>query len=105
VIQPSGNAVLLDKNDACGVILLRGEIDMGCVDTVVDTAASALSSPAVRWLVLDLAEVTFIDSSGIGALVKIRQMVTDSGRSVILRDPSRQAAAVLELTSVARLFK
>ena len=52
--------------------------------------------------VLDLRELTFIDSSGLRALVMADQSVRgDGGRMIVVRGPAR-VNEVLEVTGVAR---
>src|SRR2546425_5657558 len=52
-------------------------------------------------LVLDLSDLTFIDSSGIRALIRTAERLEGRGR-VILRSPNRQVQVVLSLVGVAK---
>jgi anti-anti-sigma regulatory factor len=45
-----------------------------------------------------------MDSSGIGALVKVYRTTQRSGRSATLLNPSHAAAAVVRLSAVDQLF-
>ena len=94
----------VNEDDAFGELLLRGEFDFSAARGVLDTAASALSGDSMRRLVVDLTDVSFIDSSGIGALVNIYRMSRANGCLAVLRDPTPATAAVLKLTAVDRLF-
>jgi anti-anti-sigma factor len=94
----------VDEHDAEGELLLRGEFDYSATRGVIDTAKSALADDSVRRLVVDLTDVTFIDSSGIGALVNIYRMSRATGAMAVLRDPTPATAAILKLTSVDQLF-
>jgi anti-anti-sigma factor len=67
-------------------------------------AASLLSCGTIKRLVIDLAHVTFLDASGIGALVEVYRMTDEPGRRATLRNPSHAAAAVLKLTAIDQLF-
>jgi anti-sigma B factor antagonist len=96
---------VVDPDGARGVMFLRGEIDWAAADDLIAKAAFLLSYGALDRLVIDLAHVTFIDASGIGALVRVYRMSHDAGRRATLRHPSRVAAAVLTLTGTDRLFE
>lgn len=105
MIERFSIALRVNEDDALGELLLSGEFDFSATRGVLDTAASALSGDSVRRLVVDLTDVSFIDSSGVGALVNIYRMGLASGCSTELRDPTPATAAVLRLTAVDRLFE
>jgi anti-anti-sigma factor len=96
---------LVDPDGARGLIFLRGEIDIAAADDIITEAASLLSRGTIKRLVIDLAHVTFLDASGIGALVEVYRMTDNPGRTASLRDPSHAAAAVLKLTAIDQLFE
>lgn len=91
-------SVVLDEQDHS--IRLRGELDLAAADAVresVDRARAAQADPVV---VLDLADVTFLDSTGLRELVRPAVEST----TVVLRRPSPSVLKVLELAGVADLF-
>ena len=53
---------------------------------------------------IDLRDVEFADSSGIGALLVLNQLARDEGAELVLLDPSSQVRSVLELAAVIDLF-
>lgn len=55
-------------------------------------------------LVLDLQKVTFVDSTGLGALVSLRKMAGDHGEVAVagLQEPVR---ALFELTRLEKVFR
>ncbi|MFN2561634.1 MAG: STAS domain-containing protein [Jatrophihabitans sp.] len=55
------------------VVLPAGELDMAEVDAVRAMVGSALARPGIRSLALDVANVTFIDSSIIGAFLTLHR--------------------------------
>jgi anti-sigma B factor antagonist len=86
------------------VLSLTGEFDIAGAGEVVRHAQTLLGDGDVTDLVLDLAKVTFIDSTGIGALVAVRNLAVERSVSVHLREPQPAVAALLGLTAVDRLF-
>ena len=58
-------------------------------------------SPVV---VVDLDRVEFIDSSGLGALVRARRKAQEHGGDVVLAGADEQVREVLALTNLADLF-
>jgi anti-anti-sigma factor len=88
-----------------GAVLLtvEGVLDMATSDRLRAVAEKALREGA-RDLVLDLAGVGFIDSTGVGALVAVRNLAIDREAALTLRDPSRPARRILELSTLVDVF-
>ena len=55
-------------------------------------------------LVLDMSDVSFIDSSGLRTLIQARQMFPDDPRALTLREPQKSTTRLLELTGLADYF-
>lgn len=77
-----------------------GEVDR---DTAPDlrrrlTEAVGLAGSGV--VDVDLAQVTFMDSSGIGALIAGHRLATTTGATLRVRDAGPAVRTVLELTNV-----
>ncbi len=79
------------------VVTLAGELDLATGRGLADTLAD-IAGPTV---VVDLADVTFMDSSGIGALVRARQRISARGSSMIISRPQPRVAKTLEIMGLA----
>jgi anti-sigma B factor antagonist len=67
------------ETDAAGVTLVVvGDVDMDTAPQLV-AAVAALDSSSGLDLVIDLSQVDFLDSSGLGALVGAQKSVAQSG--------------------------
>lgn len=85
-------------------IEVRGEVDLVTAPQLLDTilaAALIQESPSVREVVLGFGEVTFLDSSGIAALLHARRRVEDHGQRMRLTNVSHIATKAIELAGVA----
>ena len=71
---------------------------------VRDAIRKALE-PRHRTLNLDLSTITFLDSSGLGALIALNKTLLASGGRVQLLNPSTVARQILELTRLHRVFE
>jgi anti-anti-sigma factor len=69
---------------------------MATVDAFLEGTVGALETPGD--IVLDLTKLTFIDSSGLQAVVALAQRVVDGG--VILRCPPPNVLRVLDILGV-----
>ena len=81
------------------VLHLQGELDMataGLLRRVLDEAMAE----DVTGLLLDLTDLTFVDSSGIGLFVSAARQAQVGGRSFTLRHPTPMVLKALRLTGV-----
>jgi anti-sigma B factor antagonist len=92
-----------ERKPNCVVIHVDGEIDYSTANQLHEEAASAVEA-GNRGLVLDLGNVTFCDSSGLGVLVGIWKAVhAIGGRLVLARVPQR-CRRLLNRTGLAKIF-
>src|SRR3954449_239617 len=95
---------LVIRDGADGDIIrmsLAGEFDLAAVPTVHAHAAGLLERDAVAGVLVDLAGVTFLDSSGIGELVRCRDLAGRAGKRLRVVGAQGQVAAVLDLSGMA----
>jgi anti-anti-sigma factor len=86
------------------VIVLSGEFDGQVGEPVMAMAAVYLDKAEVEQLVIDLQTVTFLDSSGITALLTIRNTALGMDKQLLLRRPGPPAARVLQLVGLDSVF-
>lgn len=93
------------KRSQVQVVQLRGPLRMGpAVDGLRQTMEEALGNGDTR-IVLNLAEVSMIDSSGIGLLVRFLASTKQRGGSIKLVQPNKFAVQTLRLVGVLNLFE
>lgn len=81
------------------VVAVRGEVDLETASVLGDHALEALRSVSPH-LVLDLAGVGFMDSTGLKVLLTIRRRAELSGGSFALAGASRSVRKILSLTGL-----
>ncbi len=69
-----------------------------------DAARAALSSQIIN-LDIDLSETSFLDSSGLGALIALHKTVATNQGLVRILQPTATAQQILELTRLHRVFE
>jgi stage II sporulation protein AA (anti-sigma F factor antagonist) len=77
-------------------VTLVGELDSGTAEHFARTVVELRTSGASQ-VVVDLSRVTFLDSSGINALVVSHDTAAAAGGSVIFAAPSEQTARLFDL--------
>ena len=84
---------------------MRGRITVGPEATALREAVAAAVSGGVRQLVLNLALVDFIDSTGLGAVVMSSTTMRKAGGTVKLLNLSRRNIELLVMTKLATVFE
>ena len=84
------------------VVRLAGELDLYTADAVREALVRALD-PAPERVVVDLADVTFIDSTALGVLIEARRRLPDVGR-FRLASPGLEVRRALEVSGLDRHF-
>jgi len=92
------------RNDV-NVIQLRGPLRLGEPVDGLRTACEEALAAGENKLVVTLADVPHIDSSGIGLLVKYMVSAKQRGGSLKLVNPSKFAVQILRLVGVLNLFE
>jgi anti-anti-sigma factor len=81
---------------------MSGEIDLAVSDEVVTTVRSCFSR--TEHVELDLTDVSFIDSSGLGALVLLRNEAIEQGKQLTLVNLSPATRRLLRITGLESTF-
>ena len=93
------------KRSQVDVMQLRGPLRMGpAVDNLRKAMEESLENGDSR-IVLNLAEVPMIDSSGIGLLVRFLASTKQRGGSIKLVQPNKFAIQTMKLVGILNLFE
>lgn len=99
----SGLVVIHAHTDAADVLSLVGELDMAGAPRFVSQAAEALRSGARR-LFVDLQGVSFVDSTGLAALLNVLRRATAAKASLVLVGTQPSVRGLLAQTRLEREF-
>lgn len=94
------------ENRAGGVTVLRpeGRLDLVTAPAFKQHVADVVKT-ASRRVIVDLNKVTFIDSSGLGALIGGLKSARQAGGDLRIARPGDQAKVILELTTLNKVLK
>ena len=90
-------------NERCSSVVLAGRLDARNAQTLKETLNQIIEG-GVTQLVVDLAQVPFIDSAGLAALVSALKSSRRAGGNVMLSGIQPQARTVFSLTMLDRVF-
>lgn len=91
------------KQDGTSVVRLENPRLDAVVADAVKTDVKELIDKGERFLIVDMAEVKFMDSSGLGALVGCLKMMGPGGQMEIV-NASPAVLKVLKLTRMNKVF-
>jgi anti-sigma B factor antagonist len=91
------------RDDGTGMVYLVGELDLSVVDQLEDQLRTALAR-ATKALKVDLTDVTYIDSSSVGVLMRTLAAATDEGKAMRVVNAHGVCRRVLEVAGVAEVL-
>jgi anti-sigma B factor antagonist len=84
------------------VVSVSGELDFGTIAGFLDVIQPLAG--AGRPVVLDLADLAFCDSSGLGAFVRLHKLSQDAGGALYLARLRPQLESTITVTMLHRLL-
>ena len=93
-----------DVRTDLAIIRVVGRLNMVTAPRLRDLVTEAVASGRSR-LVVDLAAVEFMDSSGLGALIGALKTTRQAGGDLRIAAAGEQVSMVLQLSNVDRILK
>jgi anti-sigma B factor antagonist len=97
-MMPTDFSIEIDRHGDHAVLVIAGELDLRTRDQLSDLAMRTLHD--AETVIADLARVTFVDSSGLSALVAARQEATRLERQFRVRSAQGPVARLLEISGL-----
>jgi anti-sigma B factor antagonist len=91
-------------DDGTATVTLRGEIDFANADEVAQAIRDAVAEWAPPVVRVDLKDATFIDSTGLGALIEGYRAATEVDCRFVVTNPTTGFRRVLTVTGLCELF-
>ena len=96
----------MTTNIAGTTLRVSGLVELNAVNaaTFRDETRAALT-PAIGVLEIELSTTSFVDSSGLGALIALHKTMVTRGGSVRILKPTPKVLQILELTRLHRVLE
>jgi len=95
-----GFSVSVESRETVTTLTLVGELDLAA-RTELDGPVGRLVSAGERQLRIDLAAVTFCDSTGLSTLIRAKRVAAEAGCSLYVVGATGTVADILEMTHLA----
>jgi anti-sigma B factor antagonist len=95
-VEPSRTSV--------AIVRLEGRLDLVSAGPAKQSMVEAIEG-GQRRLVLDMAHVDFVDSSGLGAIVGVLKAARQAGGDLRIAGATSQLLSILELTMLDRVLR
>jgi anti-sigma B factor antagonist len=91
------------QTDGAAMVCLSGELDIATAPRLREELIWLVNS-GIRAVTVDLARLTFIDSTGLSVLVMAMKRFRREGGDLALRSPNPTALRVFEVTGLTKVF-
>lgn len=93
------------REGATVVVALSGELDLATAPRLRSCLAPMVTAAtAPQELVLDLSDLSFLDASGISALLTVQRALAARGGRLCLRSPSRLVRRIVQVLDLDGLL-
>jgi len=93
------------QNGGVSILDVSGKITLGDGSVVIREAVKKLVADGTKNIVLNLGDVTYIDSSGIGELVSAFTSVSNNGGNLKLLNLTKRVQDLLQITKLYTVFE
>lgn len=94
-----------DKKDNILIVTLSGELDHNSAEEVRVKIDDRIDRDNIGKVILNFSGVTFMDSSGIGAVLGRYKKLSNKGGKLCVAEPSKNVNRIFELAGLYKLIK
>jgi len=97
--------ISVDKRDGIACVAIDGPIILGESARQLNETMTNLLAEEGRGVIIDMTNINYVDSTGLGELVGTMQRFNEKGRVMALVKPHKRVMSLLELTGLDREFR
>ncbi|PKM54235.1 MAG: anti-sigma factor antagonist [Firmicutes bacterium HGW-Firmicutes-3] len=97
----SNNIIEMGKTS---MIRIVGEIDIYSIEKFRETIEEKIKTQAPE-IILDCSELSYMDSTGMGVLIELRNKTKEMGQKIIMINPRPNIKKLMALTGVDKIIE
>ena len=86
-------------------VWLEGELDHHTAGALREELETQLTNPRIRNLILNLKNLSFMDSSGIGVVLGRYKTLSKRGGSVIVEEPCKHVDRIFSMSGLYQIIE
>lgn len=97
----SNNIIEMGKTS---MVSIKGEIDIYSIEKFRESIEKEIKNQATQ-IILDCSELSYMDSTGMGVLIELRNRTKEMGQKIIMMNPQPNIKKLLALTGVDKIIE
>lgn len=97
----SNNIIEMGKTS---MVSIKGEIDIYSIEKFRESIEKEIKTQATQ-IILDCTELSYMDSTGMGVLIELRNKTKEMGQKMIMMNPRPNIKKLLALTGVDKIIE
>jgi anti-sigma B factor antagonist len=86
------------------VLAVSGEVDLANASQLLDAGSDSFAQDSTRLVIVDLSDVTFMDSTALSALISLRNTAIRLTKQLQLRNVPQRVWQLLSITKLDGVF-
>ncbi len=104
-MRTSDEQLKIEKKDNCIVIGINGDIDHHSAAILKKKIDSYIFIEQPKMIYLDLSDVSFMDSSGLGLILGRYRLSTEVGSTFKILNPNKNVMKILKIAGCEKFFE
>ena len=92
------------ENSNCLIMKVNGEIDLRYAILIRNEADRKIIDSSKMNFIIDLSEVSFMDSSAIGVIIGRYKLIQSLGRSISIVSSNQTAGKILDMSGIKKII-
>jgi len=94
----------MGMNEEQAVVTIKGEVDIYSVDQFRKSIEKSINQKTSK-IILDCTDLSYIDSTGMGVLIEMRNKTMEMGQKIVMKNPKPNIKKLLSLTGVDKIIE
>jgi anti-anti-sigma factor len=94
----------IEEQPGCFLLALEGELDSSNAQSVMKYAQTMIENNSLTCLIADFSKLRYINSTGLGAILRISKMLLEKKSTFIIAAPNEDVFEIIEIVGANKLL-